>query len=121
MCQFTQQIVPQMNLKDGAIWNLNRKFFVIGATGSAQHDEVNAHDLSIGSHFYPVISPKPVDPSMIGERLFDLPSPKFRAAGNNTTARVVHSSASPTRSLLHTALYILLVLAFTVRAVNRLA
>jgi hypothetical protein len=74
-CQFVQQIVPQMSSKSGRLWNLNHKYFIIGATGSAQPDEVNAHDTSLGSHFYPIVSARPINPSVIGERLYDLPPP----------------------------------------------
>lgn len=37
-CQFSQQIIPQMDHRDGRLWDLNRKYFILGATGSAQPD-----------------------------------------------------------------------------------
>ncbi|KAI1715452.1 ferric-chelate reductase 1 [Ditylenchus destructor] len=75
MCQFAQQILPQMDSKDGKLSNLNRKYFIIGATGSAQPDEINVHDISIGSHFYPIVSARPINPSLIGKKLYELPPP----------------------------------------------
>ncbi|TMS37857.1 hypothetical protein L596_004702 [Steinernema carpocapsae] len=45
-CQFSQQIIPQMSSKGEQIWPLNHKYFIMGATGSAQPD-----DISIPSFF----------------------------------------------------------------------
>uniref|UniRef100_A0A7E4VC55 DOMON domain-containing protein n=1 Tax=Panagrellus redivivus TaxID=6233 RepID=A0A7E4VC55_PANRE len=74
-CQWAQQIIPQIPSHGGRLWNLNRKYYVLGATGSAQPDEVNAHDTSMGSHFYPMVSARPINPSVIGEKIYDLPPP----------------------------------------------
>ncbi|KAH7729597.1 Protein Y57G11A.4 [Aphelenchoides avenae] len=74
-CQFVQTIVPQMSSKHGRLWNLNHKYYILGATGSSQPDEVNVHDTSVGSHFYPIVSARPINPSLIGSQLFDLPPP----------------------------------------------
>uniref|UniRef100_A0AC34RIT2 Secreted protein n=1 Tax=Panagrolaimus sp. JU765 TaxID=591449 RepID=A0AC34RIT2_9BILA len=74
-CQWSQQIVPQQSSKGGRLWNLNHKYFILGATGSAQPDEINAHDTSMGSHFYPIVSARPINPSLIGAQLYDLPKP----------------------------------------------
>ena len=38
VCEFTQQIMPQIDNKNGLIWNLNTPFYVMAATGSAQPD-----------------------------------------------------------------------------------
>ncbi|KIH61567.1 hypothetical protein ANCDUO_08156 [Ancylostoma duodenale] len=38
VCQFTQQIIPQIDRKNGLVWNLDKSFFIMGATGSAQPD-----------------------------------------------------------------------------------
>lgn len=38
MCQFTQQIIPQFDIKDRNIWNLNEKYYIFGATGTSQPD-----------------------------------------------------------------------------------
>ncbi|CAD5225288.1 unnamed protein product [Bursaphelenchus xylophilus] len=74
-CQFSQQIVPQMESKNGRIWSLNSKYYIFGATGSAQPDEINAHDTSRGSFYYPIISNRAINPALIGERVYDLPEP----------------------------------------------
>jgi len=74
-CQWTQEIIPQQSSKSGRLWNLNQKYYILGATGSAQPDEINAHDLSVGSHFYPIVSARPINPSMIGHKIYELPKP----------------------------------------------
>uniref|UniRef100_A0A1I7XJV7 Dihydrolipoyl dehydrogenase, mitochondrial n=1 Tax=Heterorhabditis bacteriophora TaxID=37862 RepID=A0A1I7XJV7_HETBA len=38
VCHFTQQIVPQIDKKNGLLWNLDKSFYIMGATGSAQPD-----------------------------------------------------------------------------------
>ncbi|VDO37013.1 unnamed protein product [Haemonchus placei] len=38
VCQFTQQIVPQIDRRNGLIWSLDKPFYIMGATGSAQPD-----------------------------------------------------------------------------------
>ncbi|CAD6195624.1 unnamed protein product [Caenorhabditis auriculariae] len=65
MCQFTQQLVPQFDHKDGLVFDLNRPFFMFAATGSAQPDEINVHDLNKGSHFFPVVSDVPFIPTSL--------------------------------------------------------
>lgn len=35
-CQFVLTIIPQMSDKGGRLWNLNHKFYVLGATGTAE-------------------------------------------------------------------------------------
>ncbi|EYB99388.1 hypothetical protein Y032_0123g1178 [Ancylostoma ceylanicum] len=67
VCQFTQQIIPQIDRKNGLVWNLDKSFFIMGATGSAQPDEVNAHDMNRGSHFYPIVSSAKINPSQLSE------------------------------------------------------
>lgn len=56
MCEFDQQLIPQIDNKNGLVWNLNEDFYLMAATGSAQPDEVNAHELTRGAHFYPITS-----------------------------------------------------------------
>uniref|UniRef100_A0A0K0CZM3 DOMON domain-containing protein n=1 Tax=Angiostrongylus cantonensis TaxID=6313 RepID=A0A0K0CZM3_ANGCA len=38
VCHFTQQIIPQIDRKNGLIGDLDKDFFIMGATGSAQPD-----------------------------------------------------------------------------------
>uniref|UniRef100_A0A0R3PF10 Ig-like domain-containing protein n=1 Tax=Angiostrongylus costaricensis TaxID=334426 RepID=A0A0R3PF10_ANGCS len=38
VCHFTQQIIPQIDRKNGLVGNLDKDFFIMGATGSAQPD-----------------------------------------------------------------------------------
>ncbi|VDM77932.1 unnamed protein product [Strongylus vulgaris] len=38
VCQFTQQIIPQIDRKNGHIWSLDKSYYILGATGSAQPD-----------------------------------------------------------------------------------
>ncbi|ETN86770.1 hypothetical protein NECAME_16142, partial [Necator americanus] len=65
VCQFTQQIIPQIDRKNGLVWSLDKSFYIMGATGSAQPDEVNAHDMNRGSHFYPIVSSAKINPSQL--------------------------------------------------------
>ncbi|KAE9419136.1 hypothetical protein Angca_004222, partial [Angiostrongylus cantonensis] len=65
VCHFTQQIIPQIDRKNGLIGDLDKDFFIMGATGSAQPDEVNAHDTNRGSHFYPIVSSAKINPSLL--------------------------------------------------------
>ncbi|KAI6216022.1 hypothetical protein M3Y94_00454300 [Aphelenchoides besseyi] len=74
-CSFVMQIVPQISSKNGRVWNLNHKYYIFGATGSAQPDELNAHDTSQGSHFYPIVSARAINPALIGSKLYELPQP----------------------------------------------
>uniref|UniRef100_A0A1I7ZPR1 DOMON domain-containing protein n=1 Tax=Steinernema glaseri TaxID=37863 RepID=A0A1I7ZPR1_9BILA len=109
-CQFSQQIIPQMSSKGGQIWPLNHKYFIMGATGSAQPDEVNVHDTNLGSHFYPIVSARPINPSLIGEKLYDLP-PRFVEPVTTTTpvptTRPVREESSASVSLLPSLLILL--------------
>ncbi|VDL74597.1 unnamed protein product [Nippostrongylus brasiliensis] len=73
VCHFTQQIIPEIDRRDGLIWTLDKSFYVMGATGSAQPDEVNAHDMNRGSHFYPIVSSAKINPSQLGEIKYDHP------------------------------------------------
>ncbi|KAJ1372137.1 hypothetical protein KIN20_034214 [Parelaphostrongylus tenuis] len=66
VCHFTQQIIPQIDRKDGLLIDLDKDFYIFGATGSAQPDEVNAHDTNHGSHFYPIVSSAKINPSQVG-------------------------------------------------------
>uniref|UniRef100_A0A0M3I5M4 DOMON domain-containing protein n=1 Tax=Ascaris lumbricoides TaxID=6252 RepID=A0A0M3I5M4_ASCLU len=91
-CQFSQQIIPQMDHRDGRLWDLNRKYFILGATGSAQPDELNAHDTSRESFFYPIVSLQAINPSLTGERQYQLPA-SFNAVTNEVPRE---SSTLPT-------------------------
>ncbi|KHJ90675.1 hypothetical protein OESDEN_09477 [Oesophagostomum dentatum] len=73
VCQFTQQIIPQIDRKNGLIWDLNKSYYIMGATGSAQPDEVNAHDMNRGSHFYPIVSSAKINPSQLSVIKYDMP------------------------------------------------
>lgn len=74
-CEFVQQIIPQISSKGNRILPLNEKYYILIATGSAQPDEVNVHDTSLSSHFFPIVSARPINPSLIGEATYDLPKP----------------------------------------------
>uniref|UniRef100_A0AC35TLI4 DOMON domain-containing protein n=1 Tax=Rhabditophanes sp. KR3021 TaxID=114890 RepID=A0AC35TLI4_9BILA len=74
-CEFVQQIVPQISSKSNRVLPLNQKYYILIATGSAQPDEVNVHDTSLSSQFYPIVSARPINPSLIGETTYDLPKP----------------------------------------------
>ncbi|KAF1756516.1 hypothetical protein GCK72_012969 [Caenorhabditis remanei] len=73
VCEFTQQIMPQIDNKNGLIWNLNTPFYVMAATGSAQPDEVNAHELNRDSHSFPITSEETFNPITFGNN-FDHPN-----------------------------------------------
>lgn len=90
VCHFTQQIVPEIDRREGLIWSLDKPFYVMGATGSAQPDEVNAHDMNRGSHFYPIISSAKINPSQLGEVKFDHP------LNTNVVQRVPSETVAPT-------------------------
>ncbi|KAK5972413.1 DOMON domain-containing protein [Trichostrongylus colubriformis] len=92
VCHFTQQIVPQIDRRNGLIWSLDKPFYIMGATGSAQPDEVNAHDTNRGSHFYPIVSSARINPSEIGGATFD------EALNTNSDAQGTDSMASATTS-----------------------
>ncbi|VDD85738.1 unnamed protein product [Enterobius vermicularis] len=65
-CQFSVQIIPQIRLSNGEIpklWSLNKEYYIIAATGSAQPDELNPHDTSPDSYFYPIVSTESSNPS----------------------------------------------------------
>jgi hypothetical protein len=36
---------------------------------------LNAHDTSQGSHYYPIVSARAINPALIGTKLYDLPAP----------------------------------------------
>ncbi|KAK0398281.1 hypothetical protein QR680_002512 [Steinernema hermaphroditum] len=115
-CQFSQQIIPQMSSKGGQIWPLNHKYFIMGATGSAQPDEVNVHDTNLGSHFYPIVSARPINPSLIGVKLYDLP-PRFVEPTTTTTPEPPTTPRAPevlssAASLLPSFLLLLVALIF---------
>uniref|UniRef100_A0AC34GU31 DOMON domain-containing protein n=1 Tax=Panagrolaimus sp. ES5 TaxID=591445 RepID=A0AC34GU31_9BILA len=74
-CQWSQEIIPQQPSKGGRLWNLNHKYYIMGATGSAQPAGINSHDTAMASHFYPIVSARPINPSVIGKKLYDLPKP----------------------------------------------
>ncbi|KJH49281.1 hypothetical protein DICVIV_04603 [Dictyocaulus viviparus] len=67
VCHFTRQIIPKIDNKNGLVGSLDKDFYVMAATGSAQPDEVNAHDMNHGSHFYPIVSSARINPSQVGE------------------------------------------------------
>ncbi|EGT53998.1 hypothetical protein CAEBREN_08225 [Caenorhabditis brenneri] len=66
VCEFTQQIMPQIDNKNGLIWNLNSPFYLMAATGSAQPDEVNVHELNRDSHSFPITSEETFNPITFG-------------------------------------------------------
>ncbi|CAI5449334.1 unnamed protein product [Caenorhabditis angaria] len=72
VCEFTQQIIPQIDNKNGLVWSLKGDFYVMAATGSAQPDEVNAHEMNRQSHFFPITSEKTFDLTKFGN--FDHPT-----------------------------------------------
>uniref|UniRef100_A0A915M8D3 DOMON domain-containing protein n=1 Tax=Meloidogyne javanica TaxID=6303 RepID=A0A915M8D3_MELJA len=75
-CSFTQAIRPQFSLsssRSNLIWNLDKSFWIMGATGGAQPDEINSHDTARGSHFYPILSSKVIDISTTSSKHYDLP------------------------------------------------
>uniref|UniRef100_A0A0N4Z7U5 DOMON domain-containing protein n=1 Tax=Parastrongyloides trichosuri TaxID=131310 RepID=A0A0N4Z7U5_PARTI len=82
-CEFTQQIIPQISSKGNRILPLNEKYYILIATGSAQPDEVNVHDTSLSSHFFPIVSARPINPSLIGEATYDLPKPFVEESTSN--------------------------------------
>ncbi|VDN31150.1 unnamed protein product [Cylicostephanus goldi] len=73
VCHFTQQLVPQIDRKNGLVWSLDKEYYILGATGSAQPDEVNAHDMNRGSHFYPIVSSAKINPSQLSLVKYDTP------------------------------------------------
>lgn len=47
--------------------------------------EVNAHDTSQGSHYYPIVSARAINPSLIGTKLYELPAPFVEQEIESTT------------------------------------
>ncbi|CAK5085422.1 unnamed protein product [Meloidogyne enterolobii] len=94
-CSFTQAIRPQFSLsssRSNLIWNLDKPFWIMGATGGAQPDEINSHDTARGSHFYPILSSKVIDISTTSSKHYDLPiqyqeneTKKFNKVNGTTT------------------------------------
>ena len=92
-CAFVQTIRPQFSLSSGSskrIWDLDKKFWIMAATGSAQPDEVNAHDTASGSHFYPIVSSRAIDPSRVGVRYYELPPPFVPSFTNTVKVQDIH-------------------------------
>ncbi|CAJ0603832.1 unnamed protein product [Cylicocyclus nassatus] len=73
VCHFTQQLIPQIDRKNGLVWSLDKEYYILGATGSAQPDEVNAHDMNRGSHFFPIVSSAKINPSQLSLVKYDTP------------------------------------------------
>jgi len=98
-CSFVQTIVPQFKLAaKKRLWNLNRGYHILFATGSAQADEINAHDTTSGSLYYPLVSSKPINPSLIGEKLYSLPAAPVESVSTVTTAPVAEAPEQKTPS-----------------------
>ncbi|KAI6233895.1 DOMON domain-containing protein [Aphelenchoides fujianensis] len=98
-CSFVIQIVPQISSKNGRIWSLNHKYYIFGATGSAQPDELNAHDTSQGSHFYPIVSARAINPALIGSKLYELPAPFVEATPAPTTTPAADDADAQTAAV----------------------
>ncbi|KAK6752605.1 hypothetical protein RB195_003803 [Necator americanus] len=101
VCQFTQQIIPQIDRKNGLVWSLDKSFYIMGATGSAQPDEVNAHDMNRGSHFYPIVSSAKINPSQLSVIKYDMPLntnviTKVSAPAATKSGPTVATTSSPT-------------------------
>lgn len=111
-CQYSQQIVPQFDSRGGRIVSLGHKYFIMGATGTAQPDELNAHDTSIGSHFYPIISTRMINPSLVGKTLYDLPRPFKEATTPQTAITKMVSGAKRTSVILNPYLLIFILATF---------
>ncbi|KAF8375782.1 hypothetical protein PRIPAC_82211 [Pristionchus pacificus] len=70
-CTFIQSIRPQLDSSHGGrIMDLDHEYYIFGATGSAQPDEVNPHDLNRDSFYFPLISEETVNPSLVGNTPF---------------------------------------------------
>ncbi|CAP38334.1 Protein CBG21575 [Caenorhabditis briggsae] len=98
VCEFTQQIMPQIDNKNGLIWNLNSPFHIMAATGSAQPDEVNAHELNRDSHSFPITSDEMINPVTFGND-FEHPTgfaPKINT--NRIEKRVMRPTEAPKSS-----------------------
>lgn len=95
VCEFTQQIMPQIDNKNGLIWNLNSPFYLMAATGSAQPDEVNVHELNRDSHSFPITSEEMFNPVTFGNN-FEHPTgfaPKINT--NRIEKRPMRPTESP--------------------------
>ncbi|CAI4228430.1 unnamed protein product [Auanema sp. JU1783] len=103
VCHFTQQIIPQIDDKNGMIWPLNRDYYIMAATGSAQPDEVNAHDMNKGSHFYPITSSHRINPAKLTDQEFELPKahepPKTSVAPPTVTSQRPRPTTSSSGSV----------------------
>jgi hypothetical protein len=47
--------------------------------------ELNAHDTSQGSHYFPIVSARAINPALIGSRLYELPPAFVETAPPTTT------------------------------------
>ncbi|GMR47636.1 hypothetical protein PMAYCL1PPCAC_17831, partial [Pristionchus mayeri] len=88
-CTFIQSIRPQIDSSHGGrIVDLDTDFYIFGATGSAQPDEVNPHDLNRDSFYFPLISEEMVNPIKIGNTKFAHPGTLI---GKTTWRPTTHS------------------------------
>ncbi|KHN82578.1 Putative ferric-chelate reductase 1 -like protein [Toxocara canis] len=107
-CQFSQQIIAQIDERDRIIRDLDHKYFILGATGSAQPNELNAHDTSRDSLFYPIVSDTAINPSRTGQQQFDLP-PHFGAPPTESPQQInTLTSSVSSRCLIFSAVIVLL-------------
>ncbi|CAB3406206.1 unnamed protein product [Caenorhabditis bovis] len=102
-CEFVEQIVPQIDNKNGLIWNLNKDYYLMAATGSAQPDEVNAHEMNHESHFFPMTSTSQFNPSTFANN-FTHPAnfvPKIDIS-NRAEKRPLRPTTPPTATVVGT-------------------
>ncbi|CAI2352374.1 unnamed protein product [Caenorhabditis sp. 36 PRJEB53466] len=114
VCEFNQQIMPQIDNKNGLVWNLNSPFFLMAATGSAQPDEVNVHELNRESHSFPIISTEKFNPVVFANN-FSHPTGFVPKINTNRVEKRVLRPTVPSKSA--TSLLPLLTFALTLLVV----
>uniref|UniRef100_A0A0N5ARN7 DOMON domain-containing protein n=1 Tax=Syphacia muris TaxID=451379 RepID=A0A0N5ARN7_9BILA len=99
-CEFWVQIIPQIVNSSNRTWNLNKEYYILAATGTAQPDELNAHDTSAGSYFYPIVSDVQINPAKTGSVLHDLSDVQRRYSNRTVdhTPLKAHTAKQPTSS-----------------------
>ncbi|GMT23584.1 hypothetical protein PFISCL1PPCAC_14881, partial [Pristionchus fissidentatus] len=94
-CSFIQSIRPQIDSTHGGrIWDLDQDFYIFGATGSSQPDEVNPHDLNRDSYYFPLISESAINPITIGNNVFHHPESSLSHA-TTRNQRPILTTTSP--------------------------
>ncbi|GMR45851.1 hypothetical protein PMAYCL1PPCAC_16046, partial [Pristionchus mayeri] len=102
-CSYILSIRPQLNDNHGGcIMDIDKPFYLFGATGAAQPDELNPHDLNRDSFYFPIISNETVNPATIGNTAFVHPAPMLGKKGSGPPKVVTSTTRRPFVVTAHT-------------------